>query len=87
MAVLEINMKKCLILRETEKQAEKVLDSHHLKVGDISRNYSDKYPENQIIKTNPDSGERVEQGDRVDIVLSKGPEKVKMPNVFRYVEK
>ena len=47
---------------KTEKQAEKVLDSHHLKVGDISRNYSDKYPENQIIKTNPDSGERVEQG-------------------------
>ena len=35
---------------KTEKQAEKVLDSHHLKVGDISRNYSDKYPENQIIK-------------------------------------
>ncbi len=67
---------------KTEKQAEKVLDSHHLKVGDISRNYSDKYPENQIIKTNPDSGERVEQGDRVDIVLSKGPEKVKMPNVL-----
>ncbi|MCZ2501081.1 serine/threonine protein kinase, partial [Xylophilus sp. Kf1] len=27
---------------KTEKQAEKVLDSHHLKVGDISRNYSDK---------------------------------------------
>ena len=67
---------------KTEKQAEKVLDSHHLKVGDISRNYSDKYPENQIIKTNPDSGERVEQGNRVDIVLSKGPEKVKMPNVL-----
>ena len=66
---------------KSEKQAEQVLKSHHLKLGDISRSYSDKYPENQVIKSDPKSGERVEQGDTVDIVLSKGPEKVKMLNL------
>ena len=27
------------------------LKDHHLSLGDISRSYSDKYPENQIIKS------------------------------------
>ncbi|MBL7573031.1 Stk1 family PASTA domain-containing Ser/Thr kinase [Staphylococcus saccharolyticus] len=69
------------ILGKSEKQAEQVLKSHHLKLGDISRSYSDKYSENQVIKSDPESGERVEQGDTVDIVISKGPKKVKMPNL------
>ena len=50
-------------------------------MGDISRKYSDKYPENQIIKSEPNSGERVEEGEAIDIILSKGPQKVKMPNL------
>ena len=40
-----------------------------------------KYPENEIIKTTPNTGERVERGDSVDVVI-KRPEKVKMPNVI-----
>lgn len=66
---------------KTEKQTEKILKNHHLKIGDISRDYSDKYPENQVIKSRPGKGERVERGDKIDIVLSKGPEMVKMPSV------
>lgn len=66
---------------KTEKEAEQILKDHHLSLGSISRKYSDHYPENQIIKSDPNSGERVEEGDSVDIVLSKGPEKVKMPNL------
>ena len=66
---------------KTEKEAEQILKDHHLSLGDISRSYSDKYPENQIIKSDPNSGERVEEGDTIDIVLSKGPKKVKMPNL------
>ena len=41
-------------------------------MGDISRKYSDKYPENQIIKSEPNSGE---EGEAIDIILSKGPQK------------
>ncbi len=66
---------------KTEKEAEQILKDHHLTMGDISRKYSDKYPENQIIKSEPNSGEWVEEGEAIDIILSKGPQKVKMPNL------
>ena len=66
---------------KTEKEAEQILKDHYLTMGDISRKYSDKYPENQIIKSEPNSGERVEEGEAIDIILSKGPQKVKMPNL------
>ena len=52
-----------------------------MKLGNISRSYSDKYAENQIINSKPEAGSRINQGDAVDIVLSKGPEKVTMPYV------
>ncbi len=64
------------------KEAEQIFNKNNLKLGKISRSYSDKYPENEIIKTTPNTGERVERGDSVDVVISKGPEKVKMPNVI-----
>ena len=48
----------------------------------ISLDYSDDYPENKIIKTKK-QGERVNRHEKVDIVLSKGPERAsKMPNVI-----
>ncbi|MCC2084345.1 serine/threonine protein kinase [Staphylococcus sp. HMSC068D08] len=66
---------------KTEKEAEQLLKEKHLKLGNISRSYSDKYAENQIINSKPEAGSRINQGDAVDIVLSKGPEKVTMPYV------
>ena len=67
---------------KTEKEAEKTLHKSNLEIGKISRDYSDDYPENKIIKTTPNSGERVNQHEKIDIVLSKGPERAKMPNVI-----
>ncbi|MCO0860416.1 Stk1 family PASTA domain-containing Ser/Thr kinase [Staphylococcus pasteuri] len=70
------------ITGKTQSQAETMLKNHNLKLGDVSKDYSDKYPENQIIKSKPAKGERVERGDKIDIVVSKGPEMVKMPSVI-----
>ncbi|HDA2147463.1 TPA: serine/threonine protein kinase Stk1 [Staphylococcus aureus] len=70
------------VIGKTVKEAEQIFNKNNLKLGKISRSYSDKYPENEIIKTTPNTGERVERGDSVDVVISKGPEKVKMPNVI-----
>ncbi|UDI78466.1 Stk1 family PASTA domain-containing Ser/Thr kinase [Staphylococcus taiwanensis] len=67
---------------KTEKEAEKILHKSHLEIGHISRDYSDDYAENKIIKSSPKSGERINQHEKVDIVLSKGPEKAKMPNLI-----
>lgn len=69
------------IIGKSVKEAEQILNDNHLKLGDISRSYSDKYPENEIIKTSPNKDDRIERGDSVDIVISKGPETVKMPSV------
>ncbi|WP_436853663.1 Stk1 family PASTA domain-containing Ser/Thr kinase [Staphylococcus caeli] len=67
---------------KTEKEAEHILAEHKLQMGNISREYSDKYSENKIIKTKPKKGERLEQESKVDIVLSKGPELADMPNLY-----
>lgn len=67
---------------KTEKEAERILADHKLQMGNVSRAYSDKYPENKIIKTTPKKGERLEQESKVDIVLSKGPELAEMPNLY-----
>ena len=65
-------MRKCLILKVKLKRSGKILRQSHLEIGNISRDYSDDYPENKIIKTKPKQGERVNQHEKVDIVLSKG---------------
>lgn len=67
---------------KTEKEAEHILKENKLQMGNILREYSDKYPENKIIKTTPEKGGRLEQQSKVDIVLSKGPELTEMPNLF-----
>ncbi|MBU0437384.1 serine/threonine protein kinase [Staphylococcus succinus] len=67
---------------KTEKEAESILKDNKLELGDISREYSNKYSENKIVKTTPEKGERLEQRSKVDIVLSKGPEMVDMPSLY-----
>jgi serine/threonine-protein kinase len=67
---------------KTEKEAESILKDNKLELGDISREYSNKYSENKIVKTKPEKGERLEQKSKVDIVLSKGPEMVDMPSLY-----
>ena len=66
---------------KTEKK-QKSIKASHLEIGHISREYNDDYPENKIINSNPKAGERVNQQEKVDVVLSKGPEKINMPNVI-----
>ncbi len=51
-------------------------------MGKTTREYSDKYPENKIIKTKPEKGERLEQNSKVDIVMSKGPQLAEMPSLY-----
>ena len=43
---------------KTEKKRKKYCDNLILEIGNISRDYSDDYPENKIIKTKPKQGEK-----------------------------
>lgn len=70
------------ITGKTEKEAEHILKEHKLQMGKTTREYSDKYPENKIIKTKPEKGERLEQNSKVDIVMSKGPQLAEMPSLY-----
>ena len=56
-------------------------------MGKISRSYSDKYPENEIIKTTPNTGERVERGDSVDVVISKALKRLKCQMSLVYLRR
>ncbi|WP_436952334.1 Stk1 family PASTA domain-containing Ser/Thr kinase [Staphylococcus shinii] len=67
---------------KTEKEAEHILKENKLQMGKTTREYSDKYPENKIIKTKPEQGERLEQNSKVDIVMSKGPQLAEMPSLY-----
>ncbi|MGW7977474.1 Stk1 family PASTA domain-containing Ser/Thr kinase [Staphylococcus xylosus] len=67
---------------KTEKEAEHILKENKLQMGKTTREYSDKYPENKIIKTKPEKGERLEQNSKVDIVMSKGPQLAEMPSLY-----
>lgn len=67
---------------KTEKEAEHILKENKLQMGTTTREYSDKYPENKIIKTKPEKGERLEQNSKVDIVMSKGPQLAEMPSLY-----
>ncbi|MBO5796918.1 MAG: PASTA domain-containing protein, partial [Clostridia bacterium] len=47
----------------------------------IVKQYSDTYPENAIISTNPRPGRRLEPGEELEIVVSRGMNMVQVPEV------
>ena len=67
----------------TKEVAQNYIDA--LK-GDLVAKYEeifdDKIPAGQVVKTDPQQGEPLERGQTVVIYLSKGPDKVKVPNVI-----
>ncbi|MFT8824372.1 MAG: Stk1 family PASTA domain-containing Ser/Thr kinase [Liquorilactobacillus mali] len=61
-----------------ETEAKTALKSQQLSVGNIIKRNSTKYDKGQIISSNPTVGSSVRQDSKVDLIISKGPEK----NVF-----
>ncbi len=52
-----------------------------LRLGSTSTRYSDTVVSGRIIASNPPAGQIARPGDRVDIVVSKGPAPIAVPNV------
>ena len=44
------------VIGKSVKEAEQIFNKNNLKLGKISRSYSDKYPENESINTTPNAG-------------------------------
>lgn len=62
------------IIGFTLTEAEKVLEQNNLKLGNIKYEYNDIYKEGIVLNQTPSSGlGDVSEGDKVDVVVSKGP--------------
>ena len=62
------------IIGFTLTEAERVLEQNNLKLGNIKYEYNDIYKEGIVLNQTPSSGlGDVSEGDKVDVVVSKGP--------------
>ena len=66
----------------SEDEAKKVLEDAGLKKGKVSKGYSDSVAKGNVISSSPIAGASgYYKGDSVDLTISKGPEKVTIPDV------
>jgi eukaryotic-like serine/threonine-protein kinase len=61
--------------------AESRLQAEQLELGRVSEQYSDGVEAGKIIRHTPGQGEFADFGDKVDVVVSAGPEPVVVPDV------
>lgn len=62
-------------------EAVRILEDAGLEVGEIHETYDDYVPAGIVMGTDPAASEEVPEGSSVDLVISKGPEAVEVPDV------
>lgn len=68
------------VLGQSQAQAVTTLDGSGLQ-GAFSQQFSETVPSGQVIATDPGVGQRVRKSDPVKVTLSKGPERIPVPDV------
>ncbi|MFD5101616.1 Stk1 family PASTA domain-containing Ser/Thr kinase [Streptomyces albidochromogenes] len=69
------------LLGQTEKEAAKRLSAAGLDVKKVRREYSEAYDRGTVMNSDPASRARVRDNGSVTLVVSRGPETVKVPDV------
>lgn len=69
------------LTKDTLESANRRLDEIGMK-GAVTEEFSDTVPAGVVIRQDPVPGEHRHRGDTINMVVSKGPELVKVPNVF-----
>ncbi|WTE51289.1 Stk1 family PASTA domain-containing Ser/Thr kinase [Streptomyces sp. NBC_01620] len=69
------------LLGQTEKAARERLSASGLELKGVDRAYSDDVDRGKVISSDPKSGARIRGNGSVKIVVSRGPEIVKVPDV------
>ncbi|MFI9765602.1 Stk1 family PASTA domain-containing Ser/Thr kinase [Streptomyces sp. NPDC052415] len=72
------------LLTQTEATAKDRLGDAGLEVGSVDRAFSDTVERGRVISTDPAVGSRIRHNDAVDLVVSKGPQVVKVPDLEGY---
>ncbi|MFD4778873.1 PASTA domain-containing protein, partial [Streptomyces sp. NPDC058427] len=70
-----------LLLGQSEKAAEGRLSDAGLELKEVKRAYSDTVARGRILRSDPKSGARIRGNGSVTLVVSRGPEIVKVPDV------
>lgn len=60
--------------------AEQALEKTSLVVGDVSREYDDEVPAGVVISSDPKPGTQLTRAKKVDLVVSRGPHPVQVPD-------
>lgn len=69
------------VLGKTESEARSMLSGEDLDA-EVREDFSDTVKPGLVIRTDPEGGNRIRQGDSVTVVLSKGPEIVEIPELY-----
>ncbi|WP_369168727.1 Stk1 family PASTA domain-containing Ser/Thr kinase [Streptomyces sp. R28] len=72
------------LLSKTEAQATDQLAKAGLELGKVERSYSDTVERGTVISTDPETGARIRHNDSVNLVISAGPQTVKVPDLQGY---
>ena len=64
-----------------EQEARNQLRQNDLRVGQVEERADPDVPEGEVIDSDPDEGEEVDEGTRVDLIVSAGPEAASVPFV------
>ena len=67
------------IVGKTKDKAQQTMDDLKL-TANWTESFDDKIPQGQVISTSVSSGNTLHWGDSVDVVVSKGPETITLPN-------
>ena len=67
------------IVGKTKDEAQQALDDLRLTTN-WTESFDDKIPQGQVISASVNSGDTLHWGDSVDVVVSKGPETITLPN-------
>lgn len=69
------------VLGKTEAEARDMLSGEDLDA-EVDEDFSDTVKPGRVIRTDPEGGNRIRQGDSVTIVVSKGPQMVEIPELY-----
>ena len=68
----------------TENQAKDSILASGLKIGKVTRKNSSTVKKGYLISSSPTAGSTVKNGDKIDLIISKGPKLVTVPDVSGY---
>ena len=69
------------VIGATKKQAEQTMATFGIKVKVTKDKFDELVPKGKIISMTPPAGSRLAEGETISLVISKGPERYKIPNL------